>query len=149
MAKSPAPYLKGQQWVLDESFIRQLCLIIKDHIQAKYAGQKIAIFTLAHDGIPPTHMIAREIDAPVYVINNAEDIPVILKCLSEDTSIIMFDDIYDTGATYEKYSPLIRATEWIFLTAKQNIPEGTFCPCVFQTQAYIVYPWEKYDFEEK
>lgn len=149
MAKAPLPYLKAQQWVLDEFFIRQLCLIIKEHIQTKYANQKVAIFTLAHDGIPPSHMIAREIDAPVYVINSTTDILPMVESLPKDMSIIMLDDIYDTGATYEKYAPLVQATEWIFLTAKQDIPRGTFCPCVFQTQAYIVYPWEKYDFEEK
>lgn len=148
MAKDPLPYLKAQKWVLEETFIRQLCLIIKEHILMKYKNQKIAIFTLAHDGIPPSHMIAREIGAPIYVINTATDIEFIVKSLPKDVSIIVLDDIYDTGKTYEKYAPLIQANEWIFLTAKQNVPEGTFCPCVLQTQAYIVYPWEKYDFEE-
>ena len=147
MAQAPAPYLTAKKWVLDEAFIRQLCLIIKEHIQTKYKKEKVALFTLAHDGIPPAHMIARELNIPLYVINTTTDIMPIMDALPESTVVIMLDDIYDTGATYEKYMTLVQATEWIFLTAKQAVPRGTFCPCVLQTSAYIVYPWEKYDLE--
>lgn len=152
MASFPLPLLKKQKLVLDKKFIRYLHLIVKEYIENKYPQKKIVILTLAHDGIPFAHAIAREINCPMYVINHPNDVSSILNLLSsnfdKDIVIIVLDDIYDTGATYEKYSSLIPANEWIFLTAKQNIPKGTFCPCVLQTQAYVVYPWEEYDFEE-
>jgi hypoxanthine phosphoribosyltransferase len=151
--QNPLPYLRGAEIYFDQDMTNSLLTILTARIKAEFSN--CILVAIAHDGIPAAHFISRRLDLRVYTVNSPAELDLLYNDPNRTSPIVLIDDMYDTGRTYDVYTAALTRTTnpfdeiyWHFLVAKQTPPPSTFAACVIPTQAYIRFPWEIYDAED-
>ena len=127
------------KWSDIDSQIRTLCTRIK---KSGFEFDKIA--TVSRGGLVPARLVADTFDIKKILVDK--------KKIPEKTLFV--DDIYDSGDTFKKIFPTVgkpKSFLYATLMARAGIkyPEQLVYAKKTRGSEYVVFPWDKLEFERK
>lgn len=127
------------KWSDIDSQIHTLCARIK---KSGFEFDKIA--TVSRGGLVPARLVADNFDIKKILVDK--------KNISEKTLFV--DDIYDSGDTFKKIFPMVdRPENFLYATlmarAGVKYPEQLVYAKKTHGSEYVVFPWDKLEFERK
>jgi len=101
-----------------------------------------SITTLSRGGLVPSRLLADHLGIKTIFVDK--------KNISSDSLFV--DDIYDTGETFHAVLPTVDdASKFVFVTLfariGKNYPENLLYAEKTKNDAYVIFPWDKLEFE--
>ena len=117
-------------WNNVETLVTSLC----DRIKASGHGFD-RIYTKSRGGLIPARLVADKLGIAII-----EEVKEGIK------GGLFIDDIYDSGKTYKKYGKGMTLCGFLHLRKDQKVPENVVYGRETDDDTYVVYPWDKHEF---
>lgn len=140
-------------WSVVESAVRELALRIKDRLDYEPVKYFAAIYAIPNGGLIPARLLARElnffqVETPDHQRNIYTTIPP-----KKVRPILIVDDIYDSGKTYQRISKEIdkEQFEYAVLATRKDakLPHNVTYGIGLPDKRWLRFPWEYRDKNER
>ena len=127
-------------WGDIDSLFEVLCQKIKS---SKYPLIIESITGLPRGGLIPAVMVSHKLGIPFI---NSNELDPITWWKKKNNSILVIDDICDSGETLQYYQPYYTTATLHYKPQVSSITPHIYCKAVVEDE-WVVYPWEREDSE--
>tara|TARA_R110001592_G_scaffold26674_6_gene99572 strand:+ start:4921 stop:5355 length:435 start_codon:yes stop_codon:yes gene_type:complete len=127
-------------WGDIDSLVEVLCQKIKS---SKYPLIIESITGLPRGGLIPAVMVSHKLGIPFI---NSNELDPITWWKKKNNSILVIDDICDSGETLQYYQPYYTTATLHYKPQVSSITPHIYCKAVVEDE-WVVYPWEREDSE--
>ena len=121
--------------------------LVKEVARQAAAKKFDSILAVTNGGIIPARLLAEELgidDIKLVPIRGKKIITSEMPALDKKKRYLVIDDIYDTGATYEKVSKALKgfSCDYAFCMTRHPTDAG-ICGRILGHDRWILFPWER------